>query len=430
MRTFSVVLATDIANGIGKDGKIPWHSKDDMKHFKELTDGHIVIMGRNTHESIGKDLPNRINLVVSQNYPLDKAFNETLNHSKKKVFVIGGAQIYNEVFSNTKYRRYIRHVYHTIINKVYECDAKVEKFDHMFQHISDKSIDDGIIITYNNLNIDEHNYLNLVSHIIKYGYDRDDRTGVGTKALFGVNMRFDLSGNRIPLLTTKFVSFKTIFHELKWFLNGVCSIEYLRENKVKIWDKNVEANGGIVGPMYPWQWRHSGANYFHDDIVSSEGIDQIDNMIKIIKEDPMSRRILLCNWNPSDIHKGCLPPCHITFQVFVHGDDNSEISGLLNMRSSDVGLGLPYNVVSYALLLHMLAHITGKKAITLNLMLGDTHVYKNHMEPLLDQCKRVPVSFPTIKITKETNNIDDLTIDDFVIYDYEHQAPVIMEMAT
>lgn len=430
MRTFNVVLALDLTNGIGKEGKIPWHSKDDMKHFKELTSGHIVIMGRKTHESIGKDLVDRINLVVSQNYSLDKAFAETMNYPNKKVFIIGGAQIYNTVFQEIKYRKFIRYIYSTTINKVYECDTNVEKFDHMFQRISNETIDEGVITTFINPNIDEINYLNLVNHVIKHGYDRDDRTKVGTKALFGVNMRFDISNNRIPLLTTKFVSFRTIFHELKWFLNGVCSIEYMQQNKVKIWDKNVEANGGKVGPMYPWQWRHFSAPYIHDGIISNQGIDQIANIIKLIKEDPMSRRILLCNWNPSDVPKGCLPPCHITFQVFVHGEDNSEISGLLNMRSSDLCLGLPYNAVSYALLLHMLAHVTGKKATTLHLMLGDTHVYNNHIDNAKKQCQRMAMSFPTIKITKETDNIDDITVDDITVYDYDHDSRIAYEMAT
>tara|TARA_B110000908_G_C10264377_1_gene462234 strand:- start:2696 stop:3988 length:1293 start_codon:yes stop_codon:yes gene_type:complete len=430
MRTFSVILALDLTNGISKEGKIPWYSEDDIKHFEELTTGHIVIMGRKTHELIGKNLSDRVNIVVSQNYSLDMAFVETLNYSDKKVFIIGDAQLYNEVFINIKYRRFIRYVYSTIINKIYNCDTNVEKFEHMFQRIEDKTIDEGIIVTYVNPNIDELNYLNLIKHTIKHGHDRNDRTNVGTKALFGVNMTFNISENRIPLLTTKFVSFKTIFHELKWFLNGICSIEYMQKNKVKIWDKNVEANEGKVGPMYPWQWRHSGADYQHDEIQSREGIDQIANIINLIRTDPMSRRILLCNWNPSDVPKGCLPPCHITFQVFVHGEDNSEISGLLNMRSSDLALGLSYNCVSYAVLLHMLAHVTKKKATALHLMLGDAHIYKNHFDAVEVQCKRKAVSFPTIKITKETDNIDDITVDDFILFDYEHEPRIFMEMAT
>ena len=429
MRGFSIILASDATNGIAKNGKIPWHSKEDMQHFKKITKGHIVIMGRKTHESIGKNLPDRVNLVISQNYTLDSALKECENYPDKSIFIIGGAQIYNMILQDKKYHKFIHYIYHTIISEIYNCDVVIEPYSENFQLIDTKTINEGVILTYIRPNLDELQYLRLVNHIIRHGYDRDDRTGVGTKSLFGINMVYDISNNTIPLLTTKFVSFKTIFHELKWFLNGIPSIEYMKKHKVKIWDKNVEANDGKVGPMYPWQWRHYGAEWIHDEIESTTGIDQISNMIHLIRTDPMSRRILLSNWNPSDIPKGCLPPCHITFQIYVHGHNNEEISGLLNMRSNDLGLGHPYNIVSYSLLLHMIAHVTNKKATRLHLMLGDTHVYKNHIGPLEEQLKRNPVHFPSIKITKETDNIDDLTIDDFILFDYEHEPRILMEMS-
>lgn len=430
MRTFNIIMASDLTNGIGKDGKIPWSSKEDMKHFKDKTKNNIVIMGRKTHESIGRQLPDRINLVLSENYTFEKAMLETENHPDKEVYVIGGAQVYNMILQNERYDKYIRFIYHTIINQVYNCDIRIEPYTDRFQLINTDTINEGLILTYVRPNEQEIQYLNLVNNVIKYGNDRNDRTGVGTKSLFGVNIVYDINDNRIPLLTTKFVSFRSVFHELKWFLNGVPSIEYMQKNKVKIWDKNVEANGGVVGPMYPWQWRHYGAEYTHDNINSTSGIDQIENIIELVRNDPMSRRILLTNWNPSDVPKGCLPPCHITFQIYVHGDDNKEISGLLNMRSNDLGLGHPYNIVSYSLLLHMIAHVTNKKASKLHIMLGDTHVYNNHIEPLKEQLKRHPTTFPSIKITKNTDNINDIEVDDITLFDYKHESRIFMEMST
>lgn len=426
MRSFNVILAVDSTLGIAKDGKIPWHSKEDMKHFKEMTIDHIVIMGRKTNEAIGRKLPDRISLIVSENYNLDKAFAETDNYPDKKVFIIGGGEIYNTVFSERKYLRHIRYVYCTFMFKSYDCDTRIEPFDTKFKLIGERNIDDGLIMTYTRPNLDEHNYLNLVNHVIENGIERDDRTGVGTKASFACDLHFDISDHRIPMLTTKAVPFKAVFHELKWFLNGHCSPEYLKENNVKIWDKNIEAHKGVVGPMYPFQWRHAGATYNHDEIMTEGGIDQIQNMITLIKTEPTSRRILLNNWNVSDVPKGCLPPCHITFQVFV---DKNHIEGLLNMRSCDLGLGAPFNIVSYSLLLHMMAHVTKKEARTLHIMFGDTHVYKNHIEQLQVQLKRCPRGFPSIKITKETDNIDDLTIEDFTLYDYDHDEKIVMDMA-
>ena len=427
MRSFNVILAVDSTHGIAKDGKIPWKSHEDMKHFRETTTGHVVIMGRKTHEAIGKDLPDRINLVVSQNYGLDKALAESEKYPDKKVFIIGGAQLYNKVFQEKEYHCRVQYVYATFFYQSYECDIRVEPFNDKFeQYGQPKAISDGLIITFINPNYAEQNYLQLLTHICQYGSDRDDRTKVGTKAIFAADLKFDLTSNKIPLLTTKFVPWRTIFHELKWFLNGHVHTDYLKEHKVRIWDKNIEDHGGVVGPMYPWQWRHAGADHTHDEIETKEGIDQIANMINLIRTDPFSRRILLCNWNVSDVPKGCLPPCPVLFQVYVEGD---YISGLLNMRSADVALGVCFNVVSYAMLLHMMAHVTKKKAKTLTLMMGDAHVYSNHMEGVAEQLKRTPRIFPTMKITKETDNIDDITVEDIVVFDYEPDAKIKFEMS-
>ena len=426
MRTFNVILAIDSTHGLSKDNKIPWNSEEDMKHFYDVTVGHIVIMDRTMHKIIGHNLTERINLVVSENYDLDKALNESHNYPDKKVFIVGGADLYNKVFQESKYLSRIKNVYATYFYKSYDCDIQIEPFNDKFSAIDHKSITDGVIVTYVSTNYMEYNYLKLLKHIVDYGSDRNDRTGVGTKAIFAPSLKFDLSNNKIPLLTTKFVPWRTVFHELKWFLNGRVHTDYLKKHNVKIWDANIESNGGRVGPMYPWQWRHAGATYYEDDIETSEGIDQIQNIINLIRTDPHSRRILLCNWNVSDVPKGCLAPCHVLFQVFV---DDDNISGLLNMRSGDVALGVPFNILSYSFLLHMIAHVTGKKALFLDLVIGDAHIYKNHMDGVAEQLKRRPKLFPTIKITKETTNIDDINIEDIVVYDYEHEPKIKFDMA-
>ena len=426
MRLFNLIFARTLENGIGMNNKIPWHDSDDLKNFKRITKGNIVIMGSKTYQSIGKDLPDRINIVISKYNTFEFVINNTLKNEEnkdKEIFVIGGAQLFNYCIDN--YYNLIDKIYETLImDKSYKCDCFItsdinieEKFDINNINYTSKY---NKITEYSYHNIDEYNYLELIKKIISKGNKRNDRTGVGTLSIFGEKLEFDLRNNRLPLFTSKFVSFKNVLVELLWFIKGSCSLNYLHENKCRIWDANVEAKGQL-GPMYPMQWRRCGARYIHDDVDSLEGgIDQLSNMIKIIKEDPHSRRILINNYDVKNLDKMCLNPCHVLFQVNVTGENNELLEGIFYMRSSDVILGLPYNVCSYAILLHILAHITNKKAIRLIAMLADTHIYLNHIQAAKEQLERKPRNFPTISINKSLCDIDNIEIDQFEIFDYHH----------
>ena len=220
------------------------------------------------------------------------------------------------------------------------------------------------------------------------------------------------------MFTTKFVSFKNVLVELLWFIKGSCCLDYLRDNGCKIWDANVKEKGHL-GPIYPLQWRRRGVEYIHDDVDSQDGaIDQLGNMIKLIKEDPYSSRILIDNWDVVNLDKMCLSPCHVLFQVFV---DKGKLEGNLYLRSSDLLLGLPYNICSYAILLHLLAHITDKKGVKLTVNMGDTHIYSNHFDAVNKQIKRLPQSFPSLWIDPTITNINDFELEHFKIFDYQHK---------
>lgn len=287
-------------------------------------------------------------------------------------------------------------------------------------------------------NEDEHQYLDLIRNILKKGVQRSDRTGVGTISIFGAQMRFDLRNNTIPLLTTKRVFWRGVAEELFWFIRGSTHAKQLQEKNIHIWDGNstrefLDASGfkdrevGDLGPVYGFQWRHFGAKYrTSEDDYTNEGVDQLQQVIERIKTNPYDRRIIMSAWNPVDIPQMALPPCHCLCQFYVA---NGELSCQLYQRSADMGLGVPFNIASYALLTHMIAHVTGLKTGDFVHTLGDTHVYLNHVEPLKEQLVRNPRNFPTIKIKRNVTNIEDFTLDDFEICDYNPYPAIKMAMA-
>jgi len=235
-------------------------------------------------------------------------------------------------------------------------------------------------------------YLNLLDDVIKNGEDRSDRTGVGTRSVFGRQMRFDLTQG-LPLLTTKKLHIPSILHELLWFIRGEDNTKYLTDNGVTIWDEWADEEG-FVGPMYGSQWRNwnkteawtDGADYS----VDCTQIDQLQNAINTIKDDPSSRRIIVSAWNVADLDDMALNPCHIVFQFYCHGDNYEKLSLQLYQRSADVFLGVPYNIASYAFLLHMVAFLTGKQAAEFIWTGGDVHLYSNHFEQAVTQLNRKP----------------------------------------
>ena len=250
-------------------------------------------------------------------------------------------------------------------------------------------------------------YLNLLQHIMENGADKADRTGTGTRSVFGYQMRFDLSEG-FPMLTTKKLHLKSIIHELLWFLKGDTNVKYLQENGVRIWNEWADDDGEL-GHIYGYQWR-SWPDY------NGGHIDQISEVIRQIKETPDSRRIIVSAWNVADLDKMNLPPCHLLFQFYVA---NGKLSLQLYQRSADTFLGVPFNIASYALLLMMVAQVCGLEAGEFIHTTGDTHLYTNHFEQVQLQLTRTPRKLPKMRLNPEVKDIFDFTFDDFTLEDYD-----------
>ena len=259
-------------------------------------------------------------------------------------------------------------------------------------------------------------YLDLVSYVLEHGNEKGDRTGTGTKSVFGYQMRFDLSEG-FPMVTTKKLHLKSIVYELLWFLKGDSNIKYLTENGVRIWNEWADENGDL-GPVYGHQWRN----------WNSDEIDQIELVIKDLKNNPNSRRMLVSAWNPSVLPdtsksfsenvangKAALPPCHAFFQFYVH---KGKLSCQLYQRSADIFLGVPFNIASYALFTMMMAQVCGYEAGDFVHTLGDAHIYNNHLEQLELQRSRDPRPLPQMLLNPEIKDIFDFTFDDFTLLDY------------
>ena len=260
-------------------------------------------------------------------------------------------------------------------------------------------------------------YLDLVKHVLEKGELKADRTGTGTKSVFGYQMRFDLSEG-FPMVTTKKLHLKSIIYELLWFLKGDTNIKYLKENGVNIWNAWADSNGDL-GPVYGFQWRN----------WNNDGVDQISNLINDLKNNPSSRRHLISAWNPSVLPdtsksfetnvsngKAALPPCHAFFQFHVI---NGKLSCQLYQRSADIFLGVPFNIASYSLLTLMIAQVCNLEAGDFIHTFGDAHIYSNHFEQMKLQLAREPRNLPTIKINSEVNNIFDFKFEDFTLENYD-----------
>ena len=283
----------------------------------------------------------------------------------------------------------------------------------------------------------EDQYTHLIKDIIDYGEFVDGRNG-RTKTLIGSSMHFPLSDNKIPLLTTKKVAWKTCLKELIWFINGSTDNKILKSQNVKIWNGNstkefLELNNlpyeeDDLGPVYGHQWRHFNAKYSNSiEDYTGKGIDQLQNVIDILKDEDKrtSRRIILTAWNPEQINEMALPPCHILAQFNVV---NNKLSCSMYQRSCDVGLGVPFNIASYSFLTHIIAKHCDLEAGDFYYHLGNTHIYDDHIEQLKLQLKNKPFEFPKINIKNKRNNINDYTIDDIEITNYNCHQQIKMEM--
>jgi thymidylate synthase len=262
----------------------------------------------------------------------------------------------------------------------------------------------GVFLKLKQYNMQQ--YLDLLDHVLTHGVDKEDRTGTGTRSVFGYQMRFDLQQG-FPLLTTKKLHIRSILHELLWFLQGSTNLQYLKDNKVTIWDEWADAQGNL-GPIYGYQWR-SWPDY------NGGSIDQISEVIDQIKKNPNSRRLLVSAWNVGQINEMRLPPCHIIFQFYVA---NGELSCQLYQRSADIFLGVPFNIASYAMLTAMVAQVCNLKPKEFIHTLGDAHIYSNHFEQARLQLTRTPKPLPQLEINPEVKNIFDFKFEDFEIKNY------------
>ena len=279
----------------------------------------------------------------------------------------------------------------------------------------------------------EQAYLDLLNLLLTAGEPRGDRTGTGTLARFGHQMRFDLQAG-FPILTTKRVHFKSIVIELLWFLRGETHIRYLQENGVTIWDEWATAEqtarfnrpAGELGPVYGHQWRNFGATRQADGQYAENGFDQISWVVDEVKRNPTSRRLIVTGWNPHEATEVALPPCHTLFQFFVQND---RLSCQLYQRSADVFLGVPFNIASYALLTHLVAQVCGLGVGEFIWTGGDVHLYQNHVEQAQLQLSRTPYRLPTLWLNPEINDLFSFEYEDIQLEGYEHHPPIKASVA-
>ena len=260
-------------------------------------------------------------------------------------------------------------------------------------------------------------YLEMMKYVLENGIDKSDRTGTGTRSVFGYQTRYNLSAG-FPLVTTKKCHLRSIIHELLWFLQGDTNIKYLKDNNVSIWDEWADENGNL-GPVYGKQWRKWEA-------PNGKIIDQISNVVEQIKKNPNSRRLIVSAWNPADVDKMALPPCHTLFQFYVI---NNKLSCQLYQRSADIFLGVPFNIASYSLLTMMIAQVCGLELGDFVHTIGDAHIYSNHFEQCKLQLSREPYPLPTMKINPNIKDIFSFKFEDFELQNYQCHPKITAPIA-
>ena len=460
-------------------GRKTWQSIPEK--FRPLRDRLNVVLSRNAGAQKEYDIPEGVVLASSLDHALESLSSETeLGSAVESVFVIGGSSLYADAVAKPQL---CERVYLTSVERVkdatvgeqdaakenpknvgdapagFECDAffpELQEADYRLVRSSAPQREKGIEYTFCEYTAhagatsvpsslgraapgmhEEMQYLDLVRDVLDTGVQRGDRTGTGTLSKFGVQMRFNLR-ERFPLLTTKSVFWRGVAEELLWFVSGDTSAATLQEKGIKIWDGNssreyldsiglTEREEGDLGPVYGWQWRHFGAQYVdrHTD-YTGQGVDQLAEVIDKIKNKPNDRRIIMSAWNPADLGKMALPPCHMFAQFFVA---NGELSCQMYQRSADLGLGVPFNIASYALLTALLAHVCGLKRGDFVHCIGDAHVYLNHVDALREQLKREPRPFPTLTISDEVKSIEQCKFEHLTVDGYKPHGKIAMKMA-
>ena len=270
-----------------------------------------------------------------------------------------------------------------------------------------------------------HQYLALLQEVLEQGQVRDDRTGTGTRSVFGRQVRYDLADG-FPLLTTKKVHFRSVLYELLWFLRGDTDVSWLQDHKVRIWNEwateeqcaRFGRKAGDLGPVYGHQWRNFGARENADGTYAPDGVDQIAQVVEQIRTNPFSRRLIVSGWNPCEADQVALPPCHTLFQFYVDRD-GSRLSCQLYQRSADIFLGVPFNIASYSLLTAMIAHVCGLTAGEFVHTFGDLHLYSNHVDQAREQLSRTPRKLPAITLNPEIRDIFAFRYEDVELHDYD-----------
>ncbi|RLN81113.1 hypothetical protein BBO99_00003955 [Phytophthora kernoviae] len=403
-------------------------------------------MGRKTWESL--PAKEALELVQQQGETVDQ------------VFVIGGGAVYTEAL---RYKGCDKVHLTRVQGGEFECDAffPLELLEKEFKTVSESEVQEENGVKFQFVEYEretqtevaaietrlkdcsspheEMQYLALIRQILTRGAKRGDRTGTGTLSVFGAQMRFSLRDNVFPLLTTKRVFWRGVAEELLWFISGDTSAHTLQQKDIHIWDGNgsreyLDSCGlqsrevGDLGPVYGFQWRHFGAKYtdMHAD-YTGQGVDQLAEVIHKLRTNPTDRRIVLSAWNPADLNEMALPPCHMFCQFYVA---DGELSCQMYQRSADMGLGVPFNIASYALLTRLVAQVAGLKSGEFIHIIGDAHVYLNHIEPLQKQLTRTPRPFPTLHINSDkTTSIDDFTFEDLEVHDYSPHSTIKMAMS-
>lgn len=479
---FSLVAAFSKNNrALGLNNNLPWpHIQEDMKRFTEITTRtqdplkrNSVIMGRKSWDSLPpkfKPLPNRFNVILSRSnkiegdgYTTCSSLDEALIYLSDKPeieqnFVIGGQQI----FSDAILRPDCNNLFLTEIAKDFEADTFFPYIPEWFRATncqivrSNKVNSDLFFVDYENIsdpNSQEHQYLQLLKRILVEGEEIQDRTGVGTKSVFDANMNFDIDTlnpdeqdqtkliYRVPMLTTKQLFLKGVVWELIWFLRGDTDANWLKERGVHIWDGNttrefLDSRGldypeGSIGPGYGHQW----VNWGGDFRTKTDGINQIQNIIDLLRKEPTSRRAILSAWNVGDLDKMALPPCHMMylFKITNHaGQNKPRLNCKMIIRSNDMFLGSPFNIMSTALLTIMISRALNILPGQIAISISDAHVYLNHLNQVNEQLLRTPYQFPTITLDREIRDWTDMTeleFKNFHVSNYQCWPSITAPMA-
>lgn len=460
---FSIIVCSNIENGIGKNNKLPWSNKIDMDFFKNKTIENIVIMGKNTYLSLPNGyLKNRINIVITSstlekdtNIIIKSSLNEALEFckkfNKKEIFVIGGSMLYKEALTHNS----LEYIYWNILlkEKNNDCDTffpiSLEKSLLTNKLESKRTINNEIEFykfnCNNNNNKEEQMYLDLLKKIYETGDERQTRNSI-TKSLFAEKLEFDLKDDTFPLLTTKKMFLRGIFEELIWFLNGKTDSKLLEEKKVNIWKKNsskeflesmnLKYQEGDIGNMYGFQWNHFGTEYVGcNENYQEKGFNQIKYCLDLLKKDKFSRRIIMTTYSPSQANKGVLYPCHgLIVQWYVKEINKMNyLSCHMYQRSADAFLGVPFNISSYSLLCYLFCEILNANNLNftpdkLIISFGDVHIYENHYKQIKEQINRKPFKFPKIKIENNKNDIKNFEWNDIKIEHYYHHDKINADM--